>query len=685
VGGVPGAGRAQAQGKEGVENDKEDMKEERHHIERRKYIRLQSVFPVEFKLLSKDGKREVTDFMQGFTADISKGGILLRAGRIKADVAKRIQKGEGDLLLHINIPYGRDPIAARAGVAWMTTVKEHEKDLCLIGLSFRDISDKNRKRLVGYTMSLYRTPKLTMAALFLMLFTIGVGRIEEIGLRRENAILVGSLQGVLKEKSEITELLEETGTERLDLLARLEKQREEITNIEKERKRLISEEERLRKEVMDREVLKIELDKTRNVKSVLESQAKRLAQERIKLLDRLGEIKQREDERTEELERIESARKALERKTLDNMYSWLRVHQNRKTDLVASYEGDRALNDIAFTYDQSLAAQTFLLYGDNERARSMLDFFKRRSEEEEMGFLNAYEVNSGAATEYKAHVGPNIWLGIALMQYMHRTGDERYTGLAKNIADWVISIQEEDPEGGIRGGPGVTWYSTEHNLDAYAYFSMLADKTGEKKYGDAAALTLKWIKEHAFSQNGRIYRGKGDSTIATDTFSWAIAALGPRTLIESGMDPDAIMKFAEDNCRVTVNFKRPDGSTVKVTGFDFAKHQHLPRGGVVSSEWTAQMVVSFRIMSDFYLAIGDYDKASLYQEKYNFYLSELEKMVISSPSRLGQGAGCLPYATLDNVDTGHGWRTPKGRNTGSVSGTAYGIFAIKGFNPMKLE
>ena len=59
-------------------------------------------------------------------------------------------------------------------------------------------------------------------------------------------------------------------------------------------------------------------------------------------------------------------------------------------------------------------------------------------------------------------------------------------------------------------------------------------------------------------------------------------------------------------------------------------------------------------------------------------------MVISSPSKTGQGEGCLPYASDAFADTGHGWRTPKGKRTGSVAGTAYTIFASLEYNPLSL-
>ena len=121
-----------------------------------------------------------------------------------------------------------------------------------------------------------------------------------------------------------------------------------------------------------------------------------------------------------------------------------------------------------------------------------------------------------------------------------------------------------------------------------------------------------------------------------------------------------------------------------IKGFDFAPQRHVARGGVVSSEWTAQMIVSFKIMAEFY-KLSDPLKALEYKNKANMYLEELGNMIISSSSPSGQGEGCLPYATLDFVDTGHGWMTPKGRSTGSVSGTVYMLFAYYGFNPLELK
>jgi hypothetical protein len=215
---------------------------------------------------------------------------------------------------------------------------------------------------------------------------------------------------------------------------------------------------------------------------------------------------------------------------------------------------------------------------------------------------------------------------------------------------------------------------------------MLYKITEEDAYLEAQARAFDWLKKNSFNRmESRLNRGKGDATIATDTFAWAIVAIGPELLKESGMDPDQIIDFAETNCLVTADYTRQNGEKIKVTGFDFGKYEHIAMGGIVSSEWTSQMIVSFRIMADYYKENREFNKAGYYNKKADFYFSEIEKIVISSPSSVGQGQGCLPYATQEDADTGHGWRITNGTRTGSTAGTAYAIFAKYNYNPLVLD
>jgi len=358
---------------------------------------------------------------------------------------------------------------------------------------------------------------------------------------------------------------------------------------------------------------------------------------------------------------------------------------------VASFEGyDDTIRHWAFIYDQALAVNAFLLFDDIKSTKEIINFFVRSSPDDFQGFTNAYYVDSGKVAEYTVHCGPNIWVGLAILRYTTKTGDQQYLPLAQKIGKWLISLQDQDPEGGLRGGPKFFWFATEHNLDAYAFFGELYGVTKNETYKKAQDKTLSWLKIHAMSLHGSEYkeppvkRGRGDSTIATDTFAWSLAAIGPQKLIEIGMDPEEIMRFAEEHCVVTVPFRRPSGNIIKVKGFDFSKPAHVARGGLVSPEWTSQMIVSYQILSDYFKEKGQKTKANFYKEKSEIYLSELNKLIIASPSPKGQGQGCLPYATLEDADTGHGWRTPKGSTNGSIAGTAYMIMAIKKYNPLQI-
>ncbi len=88
------------------------------------------------------------------------------------------------------------------------------------------------------------------------------------------------------------------------------------------------------------------------------------------------------------------------------------------------------------------------------------------------GTGNTPLVNEGAK-----HVGPQLWLVMAIAHYADKTGDTQFNYLINPFIDYCASFQASD--GGLNGGLSFTlstsgakipetWASTEHNLDAYA-------------------------------------------------------------------------------------------------------------------------------------------------------------------------------------------------------------------------
>ncbi|MEA3369411.1 MAG: hypothetical protein U9Q24_03560 [Candidatus Ratteibacteria bacterium] len=629
--------------------------------ERRKFVRLTYVLPVEFYMVSPDHQKRLTGLIQGFTRNVGKGGLCLEVNNLEERRALRALSGQAELLLYINLPFNQSPVETFGRVAWFKKLDSYPHKF-LLGVSYlnSDLPEVSRPIRFAKAVSCFHRA-IAVFIIFLFLGLMGLSSSNVI-LRKTNKRLVGRLIQISEEQSRVSQEIFYLDDLKEVLDGKLEESRRRISNL-KARKT-----EKLLNEVVFQEELKKAHEKLENA----ERKLKDLEEGKVLLQRKLAEIKER--------------KAGLDEKSIKKMYNWLKMRQNKSTGLVLSYEGDPFLEDWAFTYDQALAAQCFLLFKDYKSTRKIFDFYLHRAKKVDGGFTNAYDVSGGHVVEYVVHSGPNMWLGLAVLHHISETGDKSYLPLAEEIADWVIVLQNEDPEGGIKGGPAINWVSTEHNLDAYAFFNNLYKATKNKKYLEVSQKVLTWLKNNAYIKaERRLKRGRGDATIATDTFSWAIAALGPALLTEQGMNPDDILEFAEKNCKVTVDYSSPSGDKGKITGFDFAKPRHIGRGGIISSEWTAQMVVSFRIMCDFYFRKNNLKKAKIYQDKAEFFLAELDKLTIDSNTRIGQRAICLPYSTHQNVDTGHGWRTPAGRNTGCIAGTVYAIFAKKGFNPFEIK
>ncbi|MFH1045494.1 MAG: PilZ domain-containing protein [Candidatus Omnitrophota bacterium] len=628
-------------------------------MERRKYIRLTSVFPVSLQFFRSQFPSGRT--YQGFTRNVSIEGLCVEVSDLDDDIKNNLGDTGLSVRLSIFMPLADQPAYATAKIIWTKPNAGIFPNQYLLGIDYSQIEQSAKKRIFNYAKRVRAIPQIVTATIICLLMLSGVSLSREYTLRQQNRTLI---------KQAVTLALEQSQLEQKLWMAQ---HREE--GLKGELSQSLVRHKQLQAQLSPTAVsleLEQELAGVKAQSQYLDHQLSLLAQEKIVLRSDLDSLTKQRQEVTQD--------------ALASLYRWLKTHQLASTGLVISFEGDSFLKNWAFTYDQSLSAQVFTLYGDYERAKRIFDFYNLKAQHVDGGFVNAYEVDKGSVTEYMVHAGPNIWLGIALAQYTDKTKDTQYMNLAARIADWVIRLQEQDSDFGIKGGPGLTWYSTEHNLDAYAFFKMLYALTGETRYQAAAERSLAWLSTHAYNTSDPpINRGKGDATIATDTFSWAICSLGPETLLKGEMNPEQIISFAEENCAVEVQYRRPSGEKVTVKGFDFSKFSNTPRGGVVSTEWTAQMIVAYQVMASFFAQQSLPEKADGYREKANFYLNELSKMVICSPSKTGQGEGCLPYASVANADTGHGWRTPQGDRTGSLAGTAYAIFAFKAYNPLFLS
>lgn len=202
----------------------------------------------------------------------------------------------------------------------------------------------------------------------------------------------------------------------------------------------------------------------------------------------------------------------------DSAYNWL-VAQKGRSGLYASFQG----GNIAYTYDQTVAAIAFLLHNDPASATALLS--KLQSLQGADGsFYDSYYSATGGKQQNSKSVGPVMWVALAVMNYEKLTGDTTtFRPMATKAINWALQFQQSD--GGLNGGLSSsgtldTYASTEHNIDAYAaltYFGYATQAAAVKSFLDNVA----WSTDHFL-----VGRPNGDTTDALDVNPWGVMALG---------------------------------------------------------------------------------------------------------------------------------------------------------------
>ena len=205
--------------------------------------------------------------------------------------------------------------------------------------------------------------------------------------------------------------------------------------------------------------------------------------------------------------------------------------------LAQSYS-DEALGATAFTYDNAVAIHAYLARGTAEtleRAEvlgaGLLYAQANNFPVSDGRFAQAYFVNVAATPGgayitpaaapfyfYISAVGDQAWAGMALAQLYARTEDGRYLTGAVAVGNWIVTnAYDTQGPGGYRFGtninpqnqsvPSTNGKSTEHNIDTYAFFAMLASLTK----GGAAANGMSWtaLAAHALAFVAAMYNPAG--------------------------------------------------------------------------------------------------------------------------------------------------------------------------------
>jgi hypothetical protein len=231
---------------------------------------------------------------------------------------------------------------------------------------------------------------------------------------------------------------------------------------------------------------------------------------------------------------------------------------------------------VAFTYDNAVAIQAYLAGGCPEELQratvlgnSLIHAQANNFPFNDGRFAQAYYVgaadSSGAYITpagdpfylYSSTVGDQAWAGMALAQLYDRTDDAAYLTAALKTGNWIVdNAYDTQGPGGYRFGtninqlnqsvPSTNGKSTEHNIDVYAFFTMLAKLT----HNGSAANGQTWasLADHALTFVQAMYNTTGGffytgtnadqvsiftDIIAEDAQMWSYLALRDHTYAHS--------------------------------------------------------------------------------------------------------------------------------------------------------
>ncbi|MBV9333534.1 MAG: hypothetical protein JO146_05970 [Candidatus Eremiobacteraeota bacterium] len=224
--------------------------------------------------------------------------------------------------------------------------------------------------------------------------------------------------------------------------------------------------------------------------------------------------------------------------------------QGSTTRLVQSFDGGPLKKfTAAVTYDDALFVDAMLaraMPGDIARAKIVGDAFLYVQVRDKAGdgrLRAAYAPkplrSSGdvIVDDNTSDVGNMAWVGQSLVQLYAKTSDAAYLDGALAIAQWLQSnTYDTRGAGGYTGGytargAKIEWKSTEHNIDVYAFFTMLATESGQSQWSTNAAWAEQFVASMWDSHDGRFYVGTGNDGVTPnksfkpeDVNSWSYLA-----------------------------------------------------------------------------------------------------------------------------------------------------------------
>ena len=397
--------------------------------------------------------------------------------------------------------------------------------------------------------------------------------------------------------------------------------------------------------------------------------------------------------------------------------------------LTQSYADQSGLESTAFTYDNAVSIHAYLLNGSRDslaRAEVLgqgLIYAQATNFPFNDGrFAQAYFVNTASPSGafitpaafpfffYTSAVGDQSWAGMALAQLYRRTHNASYLTAALNVANWIVTntFNTLGP-GGYSFGTNINQFnqsvpstngkSTEHNIDTYAFFTMLDKLTdhGAANNGTSwkalAAHALSFVTAMYNASGGYFYTGTlGDQVtvnptpIPEDCQTWSYLALLDNHFKHTIDYALANLQATDTAASLNSNLTGSESFTGMV--FDTASLAPTIAGSDPNAVWlegtshTIAALIARSIAGADRLRdrVQDLQAAAKLVDTCEAAQAQLGagQTVNGAPIPLGQGL----VASTSQMDTGFGFTYGPSKHIGA---TGWYLIAARGGNPFQLS
>ena len=422
--------------------------------------------------------------------------------------------------------------------------------------------------------------------------------------------------------------------------------------------------------------------------------------------------------------------------SIDGAYTFLSTMSDAyatgaTTRLVQSYS-DQAFpgfSQVAFTYDNAVIVLAYLardraedIYRASVLGDGLVHAQATNFPFHDGRFAQAYYVNvpdsSGAYITpaaypfyfYGSAVGDQAWAGMALAQLYKRTGKSAYLTAALSAGNWIVAnTYDTQGAGGYRFGAIINQYNqsvpspngkaTEHNIDTYAFFTMLAKLTRSGKaangatWSSLAAHALSFVEALFEPAGGFFYTGTNSDQVTIskgiipeDVQTWSYLALKNSAY---GVSLDWVKTNLVTIDAPSSPFSALKGlGNLRILGETFDTASLATSGNDPEAVWlegtahTAAALLARQMEPDNDLPLfsGDLQTARMLLENLRFAQSKLGvgQKVNSVPIPPGQGI----VSATGQLDTGFGYDYYPNLHIGA---TGWYALAAQAANPFQLS